>query len=144
MTKFDPNADLFPEGWHLFEVTATAPTFTQKGVEMWKVTMRDVHTGRMHSERWWAEGEWVGMTTPKLKALGLDLNNDVEPADLIGRRMYGKVKHTEGKGDYGPQAQIGSVNPESKVPKDFAEPPDRAPMPFDGGPAAVQGGDEPF
>lgn len=123
MVRIDKNADLFPEGWHFFEVTGCEPKFTQKGDEQFLVRLKDVDTGRTHSERWFVSGEWVGMSVPKLKALGLDLDTDIQPADLIGRRFYGQVKHKPGKGDFGPQAQIGKTFDENHPPKEYSADP---------------------
>lgn len=120
--SIDPNSDLFPEGIHLFEITGCVEKPTRKGIMQFAVAMRDVNSGRTHSEKWWVEGEWVGMSVGKFKALGLDLAN-IDPADLVGRRFYGKVKHREGKGDFGPQASIGTCWSEDKPPKEFAPPP---------------------
>ena len=116
--KLDPNADLFPEGYHFFEVTGCMEKPTRAGVMRFQVVMKDLDTSRVHTEKWWVEGEWVGMSVGKFKALGVDLN-DLNPSDLIGRRFYGKVKHRPGKGDFGPQASIGSCYPEDAPPKGY-------------------------
>lgn len=129
MVRIDKNADLFPEGWHFFEVFGCESKFTQKGDEQFVVRMKDVDTGRLHSERWFVSGQWVSMSVGKLKALGLDLDNDIQPIDLVGRRFYANVKHKEGKGDFGPQAQITKAFPEDKPPKEYTSNPV---VPFDG------------
>lgn len=116
--SIDPNADLFPEGIHFFEITGCVEKPTKKGIMQFAVSMRDVNSGRTHSEKWWVEGEWVGMSVGKFKALGLDLAA-IDPDDLVGLRFYGKIKHKEGKGDYPPSAQIGQCWSVDKPPKEF-------------------------
>lgn len=152
--KLDKNADLFPEGLYLFEVADATIGYSKKSGDAYlKVTLRDVNTRRTLFENWMIEGNGQGMTVPKLKALEIDLDQDVEPGDLIGRRMIARVKHRESE-QYGTQAQIAKSWPESAPPKEWAavNPAivDTEPMPFDGDksapskPAASQSDDVPF
>jgi len=122
MARIDPNADLFPLGWHLFEVMHVESKWTKKDDEQWAIRLRDVHTNRTHYERWFATGQWVGMTVPKLKALGMDFSQDIQGADLVGRRFYGEVGIRKGKDGYPDQAQIGKCRSENDPPEGFAAP----------------------
>lgn len=126
MVRVDPNADLFPEGTYLFEVVTCTQTYTKsKGQIRFIVNMRDVHSNRRHSEGWMMEGEGLGRTVGYLKALGVTNFDDVRPEDLQGRRAIGRLKHKESE-TYGMQAQISTMWPESKPPKDWVAPIDQA------------------
>lgn len=132
MVRVNPNADLFPEGLHLFEITECVSDRSKRsGDELFKVTMRDVHTRRTTMERWMVEGPGEGMTVRKFKALGLDLTKDIEPMDLVGLRFIGKVKHSTSE-QYGDQAQISTIWNEAKPPKDWIAQQPGSPDIFDG------------
>lgn len=143
--KVDKNADLFPEGLFMFEVVACDVKHSQaSGDPYFKVTLRDVYTRRTLFENWMMAGNGQGMTVPKLRALELDLDKDVEAGDLIGRRLIARIKHKDSE-KYGTQAQIGKSWPESKPPQEWlAEHPEPgSPDLFDGkdDPASSKAGD---
>jgi hypothetical protein len=94
------------------------------------------------------EGNGVKHTIPKLEALALNLDDEVEPRDLLDKRFIARVKHKESPG-YDTQAQIARVWPESRPPQEWkdANPEEGSPDLFDGKDAPTNTGnadDVPF
>lgn len=132
--NIDKTANLFPEGLFLLEVSECSVGHSKKSGDAYlKVKLRDVFTSRTLYENWMVQGNGQGMTVPKLKALEIDLDGEVEPGDLLGRRMIAKIKHKDSD-QYGTQAQIGKCWPENAPPKEWtdANPGEGSPDLFDG------------
>jgi hypothetical protein len=119
--RVDPTADVFPEGLCLLEVVEVEEKRSRStGDAYFKVKLRDCHTRQSFYENWMMQGRGQSMTVPKLKALGLDLANEIERDDLLGRRMVARIKHKE-NGEYGTQAQIARSWPEDSPPPEWLE-----------------------
>lgn len=132
--RVDRNANLFPEGLFLLEIVECENKRSKSsGDGMFKVKLRDVKTNRTFYENWMMEGNGVKHTIPKLEALSLNLDDEIEPRDVLDKRLIARVKHKESPG-YDTQAQIARVWPESRPPQEWldANPEEGSPDLFDG------------
>jgi hypothetical protein len=133
--QVDKTANLFPEGLAMIEVVECENKHSKKPpyAGYFKLKLRDVFSMRTLYENWMMEGAGQGMTVPKLAALELDLDREVEAQDLIGRRMIVRIRHKESE-EYGMQAQIAKAWPVSKPPQEWkdANPEPGSPDLFDG------------
>lgn len=132
--RVDRDAYLFPEGLFLLEIVECENKRSKSsGDGMFKVKLRDVKTNRTFYENWMMEGNGVKHTIPKLEALALNLDDEIEPRDLLEKRIIARVKHKESPG-YDTQAQIARVWPESRPPQEWkdANPEEGSPDMFDG------------
>lgn len=138
--RVDKNAHIFPEGLFLLEIVGCEDKVSRAGDGKFNVKLRDTKTGRTFYDGWMMEGNGVKHTIPKLEAIGLNMDDEIEAHDLLDKQFIARVKHKESPG-FDTRAEVAKAWPTSRPPKEWtdANPEEGSPDPFDGKPEPKTG-----
>lgn len=93
---------MFRPGWRLLEVDRVDPDkLSKKGERYWKVSYKTAGGSPIVDDVFMQEGKGAWFTAQRFLALGFQKGDDVQPHELVGRRvwayLYQKTEEWSGK-----------------------------------------------